>query len=228
MSNRTIVECKNLWKIYNQGTRAEVQAIRDINLKVSEGDFTAIIGSSGSGKSTLMNLIGCLDTPTKGHVFIDGKDISKMTGDQLAVIRREKIGFIFQSFNLIPSLSAMQNVELPMVFKGIKEKERLKRAKDFLERVGLNERMNHKPSELSGGEKQRVAIARSLANDPVLILADEPTGNLDSKTSEKIIKILKDLNDEGKTVLVITHDTPVAKHTKKRLILKDGSIIQEK
>jgi len=228
MSKKVIVECKDLWKIYNEGTRAEVRAIRGINLKVFEGDFTAIIGSSGSGKSTLLNLLGCLDTPTRGHVYIDGRDISKMTPTQLAIIRREKIGFVFQSFNIIPSLTALQNVELPMIFKGIDEKRRVKEAKAHLERVGLGERMNHKPSELSGGEKQRVAIARSLSNDPAMILADEPTGNLDSKTSQTIIKTLKDLNKEGKTIIVITHDPLVAKHAKKRLILKDGNIIDTK
>jgi putative ABC transport system ATP-binding protein len=223
---KAIIECKNVWKIYNEGTRAEVSAIQDINLKISNGEFVAIQGVSGSGKSTLLHCLGCLDTPTRGKVYIDGKDISKLSEDELALIRRKKIGFVFQFFNIIPSLTALQNVELPMIFSGIDKTKRTKKAKQLLEKVGLGKRMDHKSSELSGGEIQRVAIARALANDPILLMADEPTGNLDSKSGKEIIDIFNKLNSEGRTVVVITHDPAIAKHAKRKIRIKDGMIIK--
>ncbi len=219
------VECKNVWKIYNEGTPAEVRALQGANLKIKKGEFVSIEGPSGSGKSTLLHCIGCLDTPTRGKIYIDGQDISKLDGKSLAMIRRKKIGFVFQFFNVIPSLTALENVELPMVFAGFDKHTRIKRAKQLLEKVGLSKRLNHKPSELSGGETQRVAIARAMANDPVLLLADEPTGNLDSRAGKEIIDIFSKLNNEGKTIVIITHDPSIAKRAKRRLKIKDGKII---
>lgn len=225
MVKKIVVQCDNVWKIYNQGTRAEVNALRGVNLKIKEGQFVSIEGASGSGKSTLLNCIGCLDTPTKGKVFFEGDDISKMGEDELALIRREKIGFVFQTFNIIPTLTALQNVELPMIFSGVGEGKRKRRAKKLLESVGLGGRIEHRPTELSGGERQRVAISRALANDPSIILADEPTGNLDSKTGKDIIEIFKELNKKGRTIVVITHDRAISKHAKDVLKFKDGKIL---
>jgi len=223
---KAIIECKNVWKIYNEGTRAEVRAVQDINLKISNGEFVAIQGVSGSGKSTLLHCLGCLDTPTRGKVYIEGKDISKLSEDELALIRRKKIGFVFQFFNIIPSLTALQNVELPMIFSGIDKTKRTRKAKALLQKVGLGKRLAHKSSELSGGETQRVAIARALANDPILLMADEPSGNLDSKSGKEIIDIFNKLNSEGKTVVVITHDPAIARHAKRKIKIKDGMIIK--
>jgi putative ABC transport system ATP-binding protein len=223
---KAIIECKNVWKIYNEGTRAEVRAVQNINLKISNGEFVAIQGVSGSGKSTLLHCLGCLDTPTRGKVYIEGEDISKLSEDELALIRRKKIGFVFQFFNIIPSLTAMQNVELPMIFSGVDKTKRTKKTKQLLEKVGLGKRMNHKSSELSGGETQRVAIARALANDPILLMADEPTGNLDSKSGKEIIDIFNKLNIEGRTIVVITHDPAIAKYAKRKIRIKDGMIIK--
>jgi putative ABC transport system ATP-binding protein len=221
------VVCQNIWKIFNEGTSAEVKALQGIDLKIKRGEFVAIMGSSGSGKSTLLNVISCLDVTTRGKIFIDKKDVSKLDENGLAYIRREKIGFVFQTFNLIPSLTAIQNVELPMIFKGLSKIARTKKAKELLESVGLEKRINHRPSELSGGEIQRVAIARSMANDPTFIVADEPTGNLDSKSGEEIMNIFEKLNKDDKTIIMVTHDPKIGKHAKRIIKLQDGKIISD-
>src|SRR3989339_1650144 len=200
-----IIKLENVWKIYKMG-KVEVPALRGLNLEIKKGEFVAIMGPSGSGKSTAMNMIGCLDVPTKGRIFLEGQDISKLSESDLAQIRGKKIGFIFQTFNLILTLSALENVALPMIFQNITKEERVKRATELLEMVGLGDRINHKPNELSGGQQQRVAIARSLINNPEVILADEPTGNLDSKSASEIIDILKGLNDLGITIVMVTHE----------------------
>ncbi len=222
---KAIIECKNVWKIYNPGSSAEVKALRGIDLSVKEGSFISIMGSSGSGKSTLLHIIGCLDKPTKGKVYVDGKDVTQLNDKQLAMIRRYTIGFVFQFFNLIPSLTALENVMLPMIFAGVKKSERVRRAKHLLKELGLAHRINHKPNQLSGGERQRVAIARALANDPKIILADEPTGNLDSRSGKSVMEIFQRLNKEkGKTIVLITHDPEVAKYADKIVKIKDGKI----
>jgi len=220
------IKCENVWKIFNQGTPSEVKALQGVNLEINKGEFVAIMGSSGSGKSTLLNCISALDTITKGKIFIDGQDISKLDENQLAYIRRKKIGFIFQFFNLIQSFTALENVELPMIFNGCSEKNRMKRAMKLLKDVNLESRINHKPSILSGGETQRVAVARALANDPTFIVADEPTGNLDSKSGEEIMKIFEHLHKEGRTIVMVTHDSNIAKHAERIIRLKDGKIIE--
>jgi putative ABC transport system ATP-binding protein len=219
-----VVRCENVWKIFNHGTPSEVKALQGVNMKIEKGDFISIMGPSGSGKSTLLNCIGSLDKPTKGRIFIDGKDISKLDENGLADFRRNKIGFVFQFFNLIPGLTAIQNVELPMVFKGIPQEERRKRAEDLLKKVELEKRMDSKPSQLSGGESQRVAIARALANDPVVIFADEPTGNLDSKSGKNVIEILKKLNKDNKTIVIITHDQSISNQANKIIKMRDGKV----
>jgi putative ABC transport system ATP-binding protein len=226
MESPAVVECTKLFKTYNAGTPAQVNALCDINLSIREGEFVAVQGASGSGKSTLLNCIGCLDVPTSGSVHIDGQDVSKLSEDGLALVRRKKVGFVFQTFNIIPSLTALQNVELPMVFAGMPAAERAAKAVETLEKVGLGGRMDHKPNELSGGELQRVAIARALVNDPKLILADEPTGNLDSKTSAEVIEVLRKLNAEGRTIVMITHDANIAAHAERQIYLKDGKIAE--
>ena len=224
---KEIMRCENVWKIYGEGTPAEVQALRNVNLKIKEGDFASIMGSSGSGKSTLLNCIGLLDVPTRGKIFIGGRDVSKLDENERARIRRNEIGFVFQFFNLIPSMTALQNVELPMIFKGYSTEKRRARAKELLGKMGLADRLNSKSSKLSGGETQRVAIARALANDPLVIFADEPTGNLDSKTGKSIMQIFKKLNDDNKTIVLITHDINVAKETKKIFSMCDGEICEK-
>jgi putative ABC transport system ATP-binding protein len=226
MESPAVVECTKLYKTYNAGTPAQVNALCDINLSIREGEFVAVQGASGSGKSTLLNCIGCLDVPTSGSVHIDGQDVSKLSEDGLALVRRKKVGFVFQTFNIIPSLTALQNVELPMVFAGLPAAERAAKAVETLEKVGLGGRMDHKPNELSGGELQRVAIARALVNDPKLILADEPTGNLDSKTSAEVIQVLRKLNSEGRTIVMITHDANIAAAAERQIYLKDGKIAE--
>jgi putative ABC transport system ATP-binding protein len=219
----TIIELRDVCKDYGVG-EAKVKAICDINLKIKKSENVAIMGPSGCGKSTMLNLIGCLDRPTRGKILIDGKDISNFNDNQLATIRRNKIGFIFQFFNLIPSFTALENVELPMIFS--KANNRKERAKELLDEVGLKHRANHHPSQLSGGEVQRVAIARALANNPEIILADEPTGNLDSRSGKEIIDILINLNKEKDvTLLIITHDSNIAKHAGKIVKLRDGKIV---
>ncbi len=221
---KSVIKLKDVWKVYcMEGT--EVEALRGIDLEFKEGNFVSIIGPSGSGKSTLMHLIGCLDLPSKGHIYLNGHDIAKMSENRLAQVRGKTIGFVFQSFNLIPTLNAVENVSLPMVFQGVPKQKREDRAIMLLNQVGLSKRMHHKPSQLSGGERQRVAIARALSNDPDIILADEPTGNLDSKTGKTIMKLIVDLHkNSGKTIINVTHDPYIAKYAKKTVRIIDGKI----
>jgi putative ABC transport system ATP-binding protein len=224
--NHIVIRLENVWKIYRMGD-VEVPALRGLNLEVEKGEFVSIMGPSGSGKSTAMNMIGCLDVPTKGRIMLDGNDISSLSESNLAQIRGRKIGFIFQQFNLLNTLSALENVMLPMTFQGYPEAERRARATELLDLVQLNDRMDHRPTELSGGQQQRVAIARSLANDPEVILADEPTGNLDSSTGSSVIEFLKKLHkDKGKTIVMVTHDEKLAKHAERTAYLMDGTIVK--
>jgi len=219
-----VIELKDVWKTFRMG-EVDVHALRGLDLHIKKGEFVAIQGPSGSGKSTTMFLVGCLDLPTKGRVYLDGQNIAKLGESHLAQIRGRKIGFIFQSFNLLSNISALANVELPMTFQGVDAYTRSKRATELLTKVGLGHRITHKPTELSGGERQRVAIARALANDPEVILADEPTGNLDSKTGLEIMELLKDLNEkENRTIIMVTHDRSIAKKAKRQIFLKDGRI----
>jgi len=220
-----IIHLKGVWKIYKEGEENQVIALKNFDLKVNEGEFISVMGPSGSGKSTSMNLIGSLDTPTRGSIFLDKHNISNLTESDLAQVRGRRIGFIFQQFNLIPNLTAKENVMLPMIFQETDEFEREKKAEELLKLVELQDRMDHYPGELSGGQQQRVAIARSLANDPEVILADEPTGNLDTHTGDVVMKFLNDLNEKGKTIIIVTHDPELAmKHTKKIYWIKDGQI----
>jgi len=221
-----IIELKNVYKTYYLG-KTTVQAIKGINLKVYEGDFIVILGKSGSGKSTMMNLIGALDVPTQGKIFLEGKDITSFSESDLAQIRGSMIGFVFQQFNLMPILNAKENVSLPMLFQEIPSYEREKRAEGILKLVGLERRTKHKPTELSGGEQQRVAIARALANDTEVILADEPTGNLDSVTGKQIMELLSKLHKQGKTIILVTHDINLVKYGHRTIYLKDGIIISD-
>jgi putative ABC transport system ATP-binding protein len=204
-----------------------VHALRDVSIDIAEGDFVAIMGASGSGKSTLMNILGCLDLPTSGEYLLAGEAVQGMAQDQLASIRNRRIGFVFQQFNLLPRTSALENVELPMVYGGVKALERKTRALKALEQVGLGTRSEHTPAELSGGQQQRVAIARALVNSPQLILADEPTGALDSQTSEDIMRLLTDLNQQGMTVIIVTHEPDIAEWARRKVVFKDGSIIED-
>lgn len=221
---RNLIELKEVFKHYQMGENI-VKAVDGINITIEEGDFVAIMGPSGSGKSTTMNLVGSLDLATRGDIFLDGINIEHLEESDLAQIRGVKIGFIFQSFNLIPNLTAKENVALPMLFQEVEKEERLTKAEKLLELVDLGDRMDHYPNELSGGQQQRVAIARSLANDPDVILADEPTGNLDTKTGEKVMNFLKDLNSKGKTIIMVTHDPDLAmEHAKKIYWIKDGKV----
>lgn len=223
---KSIIKLENVWKTYTMGN-VEVNALQGLNLEVKEGEFLAIMGPSGSGKSTAVNMIGCLDVPTKGRILLDAHDISKLGESELAQIRGRKIGFIFQQFNLIPTLTALENVALPIVFQSVDRETRRKRSTELLEIVELGDRMEHKPTELSGGQQQRVAIARALANNPEVILADEPTGNLDSSTGETVMSFLQKLNrKEGKTIILVTHDKNVATHADRIEFLKDGKIIK--
>ncbi|AJF63073.1 MAG: ABC transport system protein [archaeon GW2011_AR20] len=219
----TLINLSNVEKVY-QLDEVEIPAINGISLSVNKSDFVALMGPSGSGKSTAMHLVGCLDTPTKGEIFLGEHNISHLSESDLAQIRGKKIGFIFQTFNLIPSLTALENVALPMTFQGISRAEKLEKAREVLKLVGLQDRMNHLPSQLSGGQRQRVAIARALINDPEIILADEPTGNLDTKTGDEIMKILKDLNKKGKTIILVTHNLELTKLANKVINLRDGEI----
>lgn len=219
-----MITMRNIRKVYSTG-RMEVEALRSIDLKIGENEFVSIMGPSGSGKSTLMNLMGCLDTPTSGEYFLDGQKVENLSSNELAEIRNQKIGFVFQSFNLLPYATAIENVEMPLIFAGVTSRKRRKRAEELLEKVGLKDRGEHKPTELSGGEMQRVAIARSLANQPRLILADEPTGNLDSASGSEIIRLFQDLAKQGHTIVVITHDTEISRRTQRIIKLRDGLIV---
>lgn len=219
-----MIKLENVSRIYQMG-KTLVPALRGLSLEIADGEFVAIMGPSGSGKSTLMHLIGALDTPTQGQVLLDGIDIAQQNSNQLAELRGKKVGFVFQTFNLVPTLSALKNVELPMIFQKIPRKERYEKARRLLEQVGLGDRLHHKPSELSGGECQRVAIARALANDPEILLADEPTGNLDAESGEQIMQILKKLNEEKKmTVIVVTHNPEVARYAHRIIRMRYGQI----
>lgn len=222
-----VFEMNQVKKIYKMGD-VDVKALDGISFKIKKGEFVIIMGPSGSGKSTTLHIMGCLDKPTSGNVYIDGVDVSKLNDKLLAKIRGEKIGFVFQQFNLLPRLTALENVELPMMYKGVPLKKRRKRAKELLELVGLGDRINHKPTQLSGGQMQRVAIARALANEPSYILADEPTGNLDSKSGEDILEIFKRLNKDGMTVVIVTHDPELELLGNHVIFLKDGKIQEER
>lgn len=205
----------------------EVYALAGLSLTIQSGEFTAIMGPSGSGKSTLMNILGCLDRPSNGSYQLDGQEVALMNDDELAVTRNKKIGFVFQSFNLLPRISALQNVALPLVYAGVELKERLLRAEQALAMVGLNQRMNHRPNELSGGQRQRVAIARALVNDPTIIMADEPTGNLDTKSGDEVMGIFAELNRQGRTVILVTHEPDIAEYAKRTIVVRDGQIIRD-
>ncbi|MDD4553954.1 MAG: ABC transporter ATP-binding protein [Bacteroidales bacterium] len=225
--NNSIISVKNLVKIYRMGD-VEVHALRGVNLDIRPNDFVAIMGKSGSGKSTFMNILGCLDVPTRGNYFLDQVDVGSMSNDQLANLRNRKIGFVFQSFNLLSRTSALENVELPLMYnKKISSKEMRDRSLKALESVGLADRAHHFPNQLSGGEQQRVAIARSLVNDPVVILADEPTGNLDTRTSLEVMAIFQSLNNQGITIVIVTHEADIAAFTKRNITFRDGKIIRE-
>lgn len=219
----TLIEIRDICKVYNPGEN-EVRALDGVSLQIEHGEYVAIIGQSGSGKSTLMNMLGCLDIPSSGTYILNGCDVSHMTDDELSDVRNKEIGFIFQGFNLIAALTALENVELPLIYRGVPKKERERLSVAALEKVGLGHRMDHKPSEMSGGQQQRVAIARAIAQAPPIILADEPTGNLDSASSKEIIEILKELHKDGRTVILITHDNEIAAQAKRVIKIKDGKI----
>jgi len=224
--NNAIISIANLSKVYELG-KTQVKALCGVTFDVKKNEFLAIMGPSGSGKSTLMNLIGCLDTPTEGQYILNGKLVSTMTENELAYIRNREIGFVFQVFNLLPRATAFRNVELPLIYKGLKKKEREEKVRKALELVDMKERMSHRPPELSGGERQRVATARALVNEPSLLLADEPTGNLDSKTGQEILNLFHRLHERGNTIIMVTHDANVAQQTERILFLKDGKLERE-
>lgn len=221
-----MIRVEHLNKYYINGDM-KLHALKDLSFHIKEGEFVAIMGSSGSGKSTMMNILGCLDKNSEGTYILDGIDVSKIKDEELCKIRNVKIGFVFQSFNLLSKLTALENVELPLIYAGVGKKEREEKAKEVLKKVGLGDRMHHRPNELSGGQKQRVAIARALVNDPAIILADEPTGNLDSVSEREIMEIFTDFNKQGKTIIVVTHEPEVAKYVKRVLLFKDGRIIRD-
>src|SRR5512139_1815279 len=218
-----LIETADLWKTYVMGAE-EIHALRGVSISIERGEYVAIMGPSGSGKSTLMNLIGCLDTPTKGSYLLNGKEVAAMNDDELARIRNEEIGFVFQTFNLLPRATALHNVELPLVYAGVSSKDRQERARAALEKVELAQRMNHKPNELSGGQRQRVAIARALVNNPSILLADEPTGNLDSKTGVEIMALFDRLHSSGNTIIVVTHEADIAQHAHRIIHIRDGKV----
>ena len=221
-----MLDVRDLIKIYKTGD-VEFTALKNISLKIKKGEFTAIMGASGSGKSTLMNILGCLDKMNSGVYILNGRDISTLSGDELAYIRNKEIGFVFQSFNLIPRISLLDNVQLPMMYASIPTKERKEKALYALEKVGLSDRVHHLPNEISGGQKQRAAIARAIVNSPAVLMADEPTGNLDSKSSEDIMKIFQDLNNEGATIIMVTHENEIANHTNRIIRFRDGEIVSD-
>lgn len=222
----SLIEIKDIYKIYNPGEN-EVRALDGVSLTIERGEFVAIVGQSGSGKSTLMNMLGLLDVPTSGEYYLDGEDVSHMTDDQLSEIRNKQIGFIFQGFNLISNLTAQENVELPLIYRGMKAEQRHKLSTEALEKVGLSHRLDHLPKQMSGGQQQRVAIARAVAARPPIILADEPTGNLDSRSGEDVMEILTTLYKEGRTVILITHDNGIADRAKRVIRIQDGQVIAD-
>lgn len=221
-----VIRLVDIVKSYIMGDSV-VHALDHVNVQIGEGEFTSIMGPSGSGKSTMMNILGCLDRPTSGHYFLRGRDIAGYNDDELAHTRNAEIGFVFQNFNLLPKLTAQVNVALPLVYAGINEEERMLRAARALESVGLGNRLDHKPNEMSGGQRQRVAIARALVNNPAIIMADEPTGNLDTKSSYEIMDIFKAMNDEGKTIVMVTHEPDIAQQTKRILVMRDGKLVTD-
>jgi len=220
---KDVIRTEHIAKVYVMGTE-EVHALRDISITIKQGEYVALMGPSGSGKSTLMNMIGCLDTPSKGQYFLDGQDVSRMTDNQLAEVRNKKIGFVFQTFNLLPRSTALDNVTLPLIYAGFNKSDRKVRGEKVLNQVGLGDRMSHQPNELSGGQRQRVAVARALVNNPALILADEPTGNLDSKTSIEIMGLFEEIHRNGNTIVVVTHEEEIAQHAHRIIRLKDGLV----
>jgi len=223
-----LIDCQDIWKIYRLGD-VEVQALRGLSVRIERGEFVAIMGASGSGKSTLMNIIGCLDTPTKGQYLLDGTDVGRLEADALAEIRNRQIGFVFQNFNLIPRTSAMENVQLPLFYRGLPLREQRRQSAEALARVGLEGREDHHPSQLSGGQQQRVAIARALVSTPSILLADEPTGNLDTDSSREIMTVLETLNrTDGITVLVVTHEAEIAEYAGRQIVMKDGQVLEDR
>ncbi len=223
VSGGIVIQTEDLWKTYEMGAE-QLHALRGVNIQIRKGEYVAIMGPSGSGKSTLMNLIGCLDTPTKGNYWLAGRLVSQLDDDELAYIRNKEIGFVFQTFNLLPRATSLHNVELPMIYNGTASEERLERAKKALSQVDLADRMMHKPNELSGGQRQRVAIARALVNNPSILLADEPTGNLDSQTGEEIMALFSRLHQSGNTIILVTHESDIAAHAHRVIRLRDGKI----
>jgi putative ABC transport system ATP-binding protein len=221
-----VIRTEALAKVYEMGAE-QVHALRGVDLEIHKGEYVAIMGPSGSGKSTLMNLIGCLDSPSSGRYYLAGRLVSELDDDELAYIRNKEIGFVFQTFNLLPRATALHNVELPLIYNGTPAEERLVRAKETLERVDLGQRMNHKPNELSGGQRQRVAIARALVNNPSIVLADEPTGNLDSRTGEEIMNLFENLHKQGNTIILVTHEMDIAQHAHRVIFIRDGKIASD-
>ena len=218
-----LIETNDLWKTYHMGSE-EIHALRGVSIQIERGEYVAIMGPSGSGKSTLMNLIGCLDTPSKGSYLLNGKQVSQMNDDELARIRNEEIGFVFQTFNLLPRATALHNVELPLIYAGIRSKDRLDRALQALQKVDLGDRKTHRPNQLSGGQRQRVAVARALVNNPSILLADEPTGNLDSKTGVEIMALFHRLHETGNTIILVTHEADIAAHAERVIYIRDGQV----
>ena len=226
-ATRDMIVVEDLWKTYDMGSEQQVSALRGISMRIKHNEYVAIMGPSGSGKSTLMNLIGCLDTPSKGKYWLNGQLVSELDDDQLARIRNKEIGFVFQTFNLLPRATSLHNVELPLIYAGMPAEERLERAKSVLASVGMESRMNHKPNELSGGQRQRVAIARALVNNPSIILADEPTGNLDSKTGIEIMSLFDTLHSKGNTIVLVTHEPDIAEYAHRVVHIRDGEIASD-
>ncbi|KAB2952646.1 ABC transporter ATP-binding protein [Heliorestis acidaminivorans] len=226
MTEKPLIFLDRVNKVYSSGEE-EIFALREITVEVEEGEFVAIMGSSGSGKSTMMNLLGCLDKPTKGDYYLDKQAVAEATEDELALIRNKKIGFVFQNFNLLPKLSALENVELPLLYSGMATEERRQKAENALEAVGLSHRKQNKPTELSGGQQQRVSIARALVNEPVILLADEPTGALDSRTTTEIMEIFQELHQAGKTIMMVTHEAEIAEYAERLILFRDGMIVDD-